>query len=173
MENVIIANIAMEPIRIVHWTEAVNLILAGKATPLEGSKVIKTVHSAKLTIDINRILYVNYYEPVVTSRVIVRGLDTIAAKRNVLIRDNYTCAYCGEYGDTVDHIIPKSNSGAFTYGNLVTACQNCNHKKGNLPLEECGMELLYEPKEFNPQIRLKEKYKKEKKEIEQALALYC
>jgi hypothetical protein len=47
-------------------------------------------------------------------------------------RDNYTCHYCGEYGDTVDHIVPLSKGGLSTFGNCVCACQNCNKIKGSM-----------------------------------------
>lgn len=32
----------------------------------------------------------------------------------VFERDNYTCWYCGDYGDTLDHIIPRSRGGLST-----------------------------------------------------------
>lgn len=52
-------------------------------------------------------------------------------KLKVLERDNHTCHYCGKYGDTVDHIIPKSKGGKATLKNLVCACFECNNSKGN------------------------------------------
>ena len=69
------------------------------------------------------------------------------SKRNILIRDGRTCAYCGEHATTIDHIHPRSKGGKNTWQNLVAACQKCNHKKGNKTLAEAheryGMVLQF------------------------------
>ncbi|WP_307344978.1 HNH endonuclease [Metabacillus malikii] len=49
----------------------------------------------------------------------------------ILVRDNYTCHYCGNYGDTVDHIIPKSKGGLTTPKNCICACNACNKEKAD------------------------------------------
>ncbi len=54
----------------------------------------------------------------------------------VLFRDGYVCKYCGEKGNTVDHIIPRSKGGRTTLSNCVCACKKCNIRKGNLSLEK-------------------------------------
>ena len=48
----------------------------------------------------------------------------------ILRRDQNTCYYCGQYGDTVDHIIPRRLGGNDSDDNLVCACRNCNFSKG-------------------------------------------
>jgi len=51
----------------------------------------------------------------------------------IFIRDNYTCAYCGKRCNddeiTIDHVIPSSKGGEWTWDNLVTCCLECNRKK--------------------------------------------
>lgn len=47
-------------------------------------------------------------------------------------RDHFTCHYCHKYGDTVDHIIPKSKGGMSTAVNCVCACDKCNERKSDL-----------------------------------------
>lgn len=47
----------------------------------------------------------------------------------VLRRDAYTCAYCGDVADQVDHVYPKSRGGEDTMDNLVAACKRCNYAK--------------------------------------------
>jgi len=47
----------------------------------------------------------------------------------VLNRDAYTCTYCGESANEVDHVYPKSKGGEDTLDNLVAACRSCNIKK--------------------------------------------
>ena len=41
------------------------------------------------------------------------------------------CVYCGEYGDTVDHVIPKAHGGLDVPENMVCACLACNMQKND------------------------------------------
>jgi 5-methylcytosine-specific restriction endonuclease McrA len=41
--------------------------------------------------------------------------------------------------------VPKSRGGENTWMNCVTACKECNSKKGHKTLKEAGLELLYVP----------------------------
>ncbi|PJI85664.1 HNH endonuclease [Luteimicrobium subarcticum] len=70
----------------------------------------------------------------------------IASRQQILERDRRTCAYCGQRGATVDHILPQSRGGANTWTNLVTACAPCNNLKADRTPEEAGMPLLFEPR---------------------------
>ncbi len=47
----------------------------------------------------------------------------------VLRRDAYTCAYCGDIATQVDHVWPKSRGGEDTLENCVAACEPCNSAK--------------------------------------------
>jgi 5-methylcytosine-specific restriction endonuclease McrA len=72
------------------------------------------------------------------------------SNRTLFGRDRYVCAYCGglfpNYNNlSRDHIVPKSKGGENTWMNVVTACKDCNAKKGHKLLKECGLELLYVP----------------------------
>ena len=51
----------------------------------------------------------------------------------ILSRDQYTCYYCGDEANQVDHIIPIKDepSMAFDESNLVSACRRCNLAKGS------------------------------------------
>lgn len=64
-------------------------------------------------------------------------------------RDGHLCAYCGKlFSDlrlTRDHVTPTSRGGKDTWTNVVTACEGCNHRKDDMLLSECGMELIYVP----------------------------
>jgi len=64
------------------------------------------------------------------------------SKQNVLIRDRYTCAYCGKTDKkhmTVDHVLPKDLGGKNTFENTTAACKACNNKKDNKTCSECNM----------------------------------
>lgn len=76
------------------------------------------------------------------------------SRKNIFIRDNYTCQYCGNKQNinelTYDHVIPKSlweyNKGTPTnWTNIVTACAGCNKKKGNKTPAQANMPLLSPP----------------------------
>lgn len=62
----------------------------------------------------------------------------------VLARDRHTCCYCGEPGNTVDHVLPKSRGGTHGPENLVTACTRCNCTKSERTPEEAGMVLIFD-----------------------------
>lgn len=58
--------------------------------------------------------------------------------KQVFLRDNYTCQYCGKVGGKLeaDHIIPFSKGGTDNMDNLVTACRKCNRQKRDKSVEE-------------------------------------
>jgi len=68
-------------------------------------------------------------------------------RREVFIRDDHTCQYCGiRTSDlTIDHIVPRSRGGQHTWENLVSACRTCNHRKGGKTVQEARMRLKREP----------------------------
>ncbi|HWH23524.1 MAG TPA: HNH endonuclease [Candidatus Limnocylindria bacterium] len=72
------------------------------------------------------------------------------SRREVFVRDKYTCQYCGTttHDLTLDHITPRHRGGAHTWDNLVAACKVCNHRKGSKLPEEARMRLLRQP--FEP-----------------------
>ena len=47
----------------------------------------------------------------------------------ILQRDSYTCAYCGDVANEVDHIIPLKRGGSDDSDNLVACCRTCNIRK--------------------------------------------
>ena len=52
-----------------------------------------------------------------------RPMQKVAlTKKNILLRDDYTCQYCNLKGErlmTVDHVLPRSKGGPSTWENLV------------------------------------------------------
>jgi len=91
--------------------------------------------------------------------VIVRLLRTIHVprrllrpnRRNLLLRDDHTCQYCGHVGSaaelTVDHVVPVSRGGAADrWENVVVACKRCNWRKASHLPEEVGLHLRRAPR---------------------------
>ncbi|WP_020617543.1 HNH endonuclease [Paenibacillus daejeonensis] len=54
----------------------------------------------------------------------------------ILNRDHYTCYFCGEYGDTIDHLLPRAKGGHTTPLNCVCACNLCNQSKADRDMDE-------------------------------------
>jgi len=107
--------------------------------PCNGEQMIGTSSGALLA---PRLLVLSRYGrlPIATLRL---------SRRNILLRDKFTCQYCGcrpPVSDLdVDHVTPRSRGGLSTWQNLVTACRACNLRKGNATPEEAGMALLGKP----------------------------
>lgn len=52
---------------------------------------------------------------------------TQSRKESVLRRNSYTCVYCFNMADTVDHIVPWSFKRDNRDSNLVASCKRCNN----------------------------------------------
>jgi 5-methylcytosine-specific restriction endonuclease McrA len=53
-------------------------------------------------------------------------------RRKIILKmHDYSCAYCGDEANTVDHVIPISKGGTDDPLNLVAACNRCNFAFGN------------------------------------------
>ena len=62
-------------------------------------------------------------------------------KLRIIERDGWTCFYCGRENlrldeIEIDHKLPVSRGGPNTMDNLVTACRECNQRKGTMTAEE-------------------------------------
>src|SRR5688572_2889615 len=59
------------------------------------------------------------------------GAEWVKLRAAVLERDGYTCGYCGNPANSVDHVLAKSRGGTDTESNLLACCGSCNSSKGN------------------------------------------
>ena len=126
----------MEVRAVVPWSKAMGLLFDEKAYSIANRPDGAVVRSAFLTFDKPlAVALVRYAQ----DRRRTYQLEDSVSKIHVLQRDAYTCQYCGEYGDTIDHIYPKSRGGKNTWGNFATACRSCNGFKANRTPEEAGM----------------------------------
>jgi 5-methylcytosine-specific restriction endonuclease McrA len=73
-------------------------------------------------------------------------------RKYIYVRDQGECQYCGidlvSSQGTVDHILPKSRGGGWSWENLVLACMKCNQSKGSKTPKEAGMKLRNQPKKL-------------------------
>jgi 5-methylcytosine-specific restriction endonuclease McrA len=136
---VLVLNANYEPINVCNIRRAISLILDDKATlVLNGRGVIRTVSTSFPCPSIIRL-----------DQMIKRPRPRVKLnKTEVFRRDNYICQYCGRHTPepTVDHVIPRRLGGTHVWGNLVTACSGCNHRKGGRTTAHANMHLLRKPK---------------------------
>lgn len=138
--NVLLLNGSYEPLKIIKKERAIKLIYKGVAVIVKYSdeRIRSVNHSYNIPCIIKLKRYIN-----------IPRIKYSPLKKNIFNRDNHTCQYCGSKRNlTIDHVTPKSKGGKDTWSNLVTACIRCNNKKGDKTLEEAGMILQREPKEF-------------------------
>lgn len=139
----------------VEWRRAVLMVNDGHADVIETVKCLDsdgTQHEVMLRSPSREVplplvvaLRPNVYVPDVA---FVQAKSESASRIAILRRDRHTCTYCGRPGYTVDHIVPKSRGGRYTWQNLVTACAECNVTKADRTPEEADMTMLFDPRVF-------------------------
>lgn len=138
----LVLNAGYEPLNTVSWQRAVCLVLLYKAEVVEESD--RLIRSLKKTMMMPKIIRLNNY----ISPYQIMG-KAKCNRKNVLIRDKYTCQYCGvklkAKTATVDHIVPKSRGGKSSFMNLVACCSKCNNKKADRDLKRSGLKLISKP----------------------------
>jgi 5-methylcytosine-specific restriction endonuclease McrA len=137
---VLVLNSNYEPLNVCNIRRAIVLVLSGKAEVLEAYDL--TIASASDYFDVPSVIRLGY--------MIKRPYPRVKlCRREVFIRDGYTCQYCGEQTRdlTLDHVIPRSRGGPHTWENLVSACRQCNHRKGGKTLAEARLKLHSDPRE--------------------------
>jgi 5-methylcytosine-specific restriction endonuclease McrA len=84
----------------------------------------------------------------------VRRPTVRMSRRNVYLRDNYTCQYTGKKLPAsqlnLDHVVPTSRGGKTTWENVVCCSIEVNSKKGGRTPREAGLKLIREPKRPDP-----------------------
>lgn len=98
------------------------------------------------------------YAFVISPNTIMLTKKKKSIRKMVLERDNCICYFCGNYGDTLEHLLPISKGGKTNLENCVCACKKCNEQKGNMT------ESQYQ-KWLNDQHLKEEKYRKLMMEI--------
>jgi 5-methylcytosine-specific restriction endonuclease McrA len=137
------------PVALVSWQRAVNLQWQDRAVVVtEDAKRI--LRSPSFEMGMPRVIKLRNH----ISRKL--RLKVPMTRRNIAIRDNSSCQYCGvvletaEY--TIDHILPRARGGRSGWTNLVLACGKCNKRKSDRAPQEAGLRLRQkpvEPKQFD------------------------
>ena len=138
--RVLLLNFSYEPLGTVGVARAMCMIFRG-AVFVEEYDGDNVLHSPKETWRVPSVIRLRSYINVRRRR------QASAMKRmRIYIRDKFRCQYCGEkrIGSdlTLDHITPRAQGGESIPENPVSACIECNQRKGNRTPEQARMPLL-------------------------------
>jgi 5-methylcytosine-specific restriction endonuclease McrA len=144
MSHALVLNASFEPLHVVTWQRAIQLLFQGKVEVVEESD--HEVRTVRLTIKVPAVLRLLSYVPLAKKRHLVRFSRT-----NVFLRDQHICQYCGHQFNkaqlTLDHVIPIVQGGKKSWENIVTACKPCNQRKGGRTPAQAQVSLIRRPKQ--------------------------
>jgi 5-methylcytosine-specific restriction endonuclease McrA len=129
------------PLSVWCWQDAVKAVFLDRVSVL--SEYETEVHSPSLTIRLPSVIALKDYIPSARRPAFTRF--------NVFLRDGFACQYCASrlptHDLTFDHVIPRSRGGRTTWENVVTACGECNLRKGSRLPRECAMTPRARPRQ--------------------------
>lgn len=137
-DGVLLLNSDYSPLGVISWKKAIKLMVKGKVEVIKlATRVITNAERTVKLILPSIIRLIKFIRYIYKAKVPLN-------KRNILIRDNFECQYCGKklvsgVGATVDHIIPRSMGGKTAFENCVASCLPCNNRKDNKLPREVGM----------------------------------
>jgi 5-methylcytosine-specific restriction endonuclease McrA len=144
MSHALVLNASFEPLHIVTWQRAIQLLFQGKVEVIEESD--QEIRTVKLTMKVPAVLRLLNYVPLTKKKEIVRF-----SRANIFLRDNHRCQYCGSKFAkthlTLDHVVPIVQGGRKCWENIVTACKPCNQRKGGRTPQQAGMHLIRKAKQ--------------------------
>jgi 5-methylcytosine-specific restriction endonuclease McrA len=144
MSHALLLNASFEPLHIVSWQRAIQLLFQGKVEVVEESD--REIRTVRLTMRAPAVLRLLRFIPLGGARKLLRF-----SRANVFLRDSYTCQYCGVRFSkshlTLDHVIPVVQGGGKSWENIVTSCKPCNQRKGGNTPGQAGFKLIRKPRE--------------------------
>lgn len=158
-KNCLILNADYTPIGVIDWRKAMIWSFRYCNEHCKSIEIIEyhdqdMVMSCKGPVNVPSVIKTTKYFKIFNKRVNF-------SRKNVFIRDNFTCQYCNKKLPhsklTYDHVIPKSlwrsKETPTCWTNIVTACIDCNLKKSNRTPVQANMPLDRDP--FIPQKSMK------------------
>ena len=160
--SVLVLNRFWQPVQTCSAKRALNLLCLGHAQILqtEGEGRFQThdfeswlaysatgavdevVRSVRIALGVPRIVVLTLYDK-------YPRLEVRLTRRNVFLRDRFTCQYCArEFPEpelNLDHVTPRDKGGRMTWENIVTSCIRCNTRKANKLPKEADMHPLRKP----------------------------
>ena len=140
---VLVLNLNYVPVNVCSVRRAIVMVDKGKAGLLEQHE--GSLHTVSDEIEAPAIIRLVY---LVKRPFLPRKLS----KKEVFLRDRFTCQYCGKKAQdlTLDHVIPRRQHGPHTWENVVAACNRCNLRKAGHTPAEAKMKLRTVPRAPDP-----------------------
>jgi len=140
MERVILLNADYTFLNIINWKRAVVLLVKEKVEVLKDTgRSVTNFEKTKEFVVPKVLRLVKLVKSVYRNRVPF-------SRKNVMIRDNYTCQYCGTKENlTIDHVIPKAQGGISDFENCTASCKPCNNYKNDRTPKQAKMRLRKRP----------------------------
>ena len=100
--------LAIAPLSLLHWKDALRAIYLGKATVVSAYEDL-SLRSVSVSFPLPSVIALKTYQHIPSTK-------PILTRRNILLRDGFKCCYCGAMGCaentlTLDHVTPKSKGG--------------------------------------------------------------
>jgi len=109
---------------------------------------LEMIHAARIALRVPKIIVLSVYDQ-------LPRLEVKFTRRNVFLRDKFTCQYCAkvlpETQLNLDHVTPRAKGGRTSWENIVTSCFRCNTRKANKMPYEANMHPQSKP--FAPRWR--------------------
>lgn len=143
IENVAVLNADFTYIGVISWERSIVLLYQGKAETVKESPTVIYNQDKTYSFVVPMVIrLVEYVKSLFRNKIPY-------TKRNIFVRDGYTCQYCSKKMEpsecTVDHIVPKVDGGKSSWENCVCSCKRCNNIKGDKPLAKTGLKLKRNP----------------------------
>jgi 5-methylcytosine-specific restriction endonuclease McrA len=145
--TVLVVNASYEPLSLVDHKRAINLLLSEKAEIIYEDEN-KKISSPSIEMPHPVVIRLLYFVQLPKQR------RDYVTNRVLFARDKWRCQYCGKHQQelkqgeklTCDHVKPIARGGKNTWENVVTACSECNQKKGDRLPHEAHMYPKNDPK---------------------------
>jgi 5-methylcytosine-specific restriction endonuclease McrA len=133
IHKTLILNSTFQPLSLATPKRALALLFSKKINVLKESDV--ELRSIEQTIAIPKVAVLTYYVRAPYARRVALN------RENIFIRDSFSCQYCGEDAESIDHIMPKSKGGSHEWSNVVACCKKCNLLKADKLLSKTSLNL--------------------------------
>lgn len=148
MNDTLVLDMNWKPTGFMTWQNAVKLYWEDRANIIKEDESGKLLRSPSFEMGMPRVIQV---KNAWTKR---RKMSVPCSRRNIYMRDEGTCQYCGKHVSTqefqIEHVIPRCQGGITIWTNVVAACQRCNKNKAGQTPKQAGMTLISQP--YTPKV---------------------
>ncbi|MGC1183839.1 MAG: HNH endonuclease [Candidatus Dormiibacterota bacterium] len=143
---VLLLNASLQPLNVISRRRLVVLLTKERVAFLDDAVQAMVVEELAQRRFSDGVIVVRLLRNIVVPRRMLRP-----NRRNLLLRDEQCCQYCGIHGTapelTIDHVIPVSRGGnPSSWENQVVACKRCNSRKANHLPSEVHLRLRRPPR---------------------------